>query len=596
MSSGMPLTRNYTTGLVSLINETTDTINAQNIAPVTVDADLSLDANGTGDVRLGYNGGGTPQNNLVYGDIIQYKPVNDANPQYHVGSSATNRGTFQAVYDSGAQTLDYLKISTDSAAEGDIVLIPNGVVGINTTDLDGTPAVGQVTVKGSTNDGSTNCLMLRDSDEANVAWINTDGYLHLEDGAYIAGKTVEVATTNKSQVYIEDSAGEVLTYQNYYWNGAAFVASSGYNFGHYAGQNCSGLNCINNGLFAGRYCSGDYCNNFGRSAGQNCSGDYCINFGRSAGQYCSGDYCNNFGTYAGQYCSGNSCNNFGNSTGHNCIGDFCNNFGYSAGQNCTGDYCINNGRYAGRYIEGDNNIAFGNNAWASFLDNVGGNKTFDNTDINVGSDQITVTGHSFGANGTYCNLKYTEGTSPITGITDGDIIQAYIVDANTVQVDRTHDITAAGSGVGHTLTPQYKYTNTMVFGGGQDPTASNQIILGNSSVTQTILRGGIIESTESITSESGGIAASLDVVQTHITTNGDSDLDNVTLADGTVGQVKKFIIKAVGNVADSVKITPATMVGGTQITFAANPLGLGCEMEYTSAGWVVSGNNGGTIA
>ena len=505
MSSGMPLTRNYTTGLVSLINETTDTINAQNIAPVTVDADLSLDANGTGDLSFGYNGGGTPQNTLVY-----------------------------------------------------------GILAIGTTDLDGTPAIGRVTVKGSTNDGSTNCQMWRDSDEVNVAWINTDGYLHLADGAYIAGKTVEVTNKNKNQVYIEDSVGAVLTYQNYYWNGAAFVATSGYNFGHYAGQNCSGFNCNNNGLYAGQNCSGNFCNNNGRSAGQNCSGNYC----------------NNYSIYAGRYCTGISCNNYGISAGQNCIGGYCNNLGY----------------YAGRYIEGNNNIAIGNSAWASFLPNTGGNKTFDNTDINVGSDQITVTGHSFGSNGTYCNLKYTEGTSPITGITDGDIIQAYIVDANTVQVDRTHDITAAGSGVGHTLTPQYKYTNTMVFGANQDPTASNQIIFGNSSVTQTILRGGIVESTESITSVSGGIAASLDVVQTHITTNGDSDLDNVTLADGTVGQVKKFVVKAVGNVADSVKITPATMVGGTQITFAASPLGLGCEMEYTSAGWVVSGNNGGTIA
>jgi len=105
--------------------------------------------------------------------------------------------------------------------------------------------------------------------------------------------------------------------------------------------------------------------------------------------------------------------------------------------------------------------------------------------------------------------------------------------------------------------------------------------------------------TEEITATSETVAASLETVVTAITTNGDSDLDNVSLADGEDnGQIKKFVVSAVGNAADSVKITPAKMIGGTQITFAANPLGLGCEMVWNAAadGWVVVSNNGGTIA
>jgi len=111
-----------------------------------------------------------------------------------------------------------------------------------------------------------------------------------------------------------------------------------------------------------------------------------------------------------------------------------------------------------------------------------------------------------------------------------------------------------------------------------------------------IIAGNFIGLPESITATSETVAASVLVMETHITTNGDSDLDNISLANGTVGQVKIFAVKAVGNAADSVKITPATMVGGTQITFPANPLGLGCTMTYTSTGWVVVGNNGGTIS
>ena len=107
--------------------------------------------------------------------------------------------------------------------------------------------------------------------------------------------------------------------------------------------------------------------------------------------------------------------------------------------------------------------------------------------------------------------------------------------------------------------------------------------------------GALIETPDNITSTNEGVAASLLTVNTNITTNGDSDADNVTLANGTVGQRKVFAIKAVGNVADSIKITPNSLVGGSQITFAASPLGLGCIMEYTSAGWVIVGNNGGTV-
>ena len=110
--------------------------------------------------------------------------------------------------------------------------------------------------------------------------------------------------------------------------------------------------------------------------------------------------------------------------------------------------------------------------------------------------------------------------------------------------------------------------------------------------------GSLMLTPEAITSASAGVAASVDVSTTNITTNGDSDLDNVTLAAGRAGQVKHFAITAVGNAADSVKITPASMIGGTQITFAANPLGLGCVMQYdaTAGGWAVIANNGGTIA
>jgi hypothetical protein len=53
---------------------------------------------------------------------------------------------------------------------------------VATIDMDGTPAKGRLTVKGSTNDGSTNIFVGRDSDEANVFSVDTNGVITLSEG------------------------------------------------------------------------------------------------------------------------------------------------------------------------------------------------------------------------------------------------------------------------------------------------------------------------------------------------------------------------------------------------------------------------------
>ena len=57
-------------------------------------------------------------NNLVmsYSDIQWYNPVNDGNPQYSFGSSSAERFIIQPFYDSGAQTLDFVKFNTIEAS------------------------------------------------------------------------------------------------------------------------------------------------------------------------------------------------------------------------------------------------------------------------------------------------------------------------------------------------------------------------------------------------------------------------------------------------------------------------------------------------
>ena len=96
---------------------------------------------------------------------------------------------------------------------------------------------------------------------------------------------------------------------------------------------------------------------------------------------------------------------------------------------------------------------------------------------------------------------------------------------------------------------------------------------------------------------SAGTALTILNTNVEVTTDGNSDEDNGTLANGaTVGQIINIYVVAVGNAADSFKITPTTMVGGTKISFAANPLGKGCSLVWTASGWVCFGNNGGVIS
>ena len=101
---------------------------------------------------------------------------------------------------------------------------------------------------------------------------------------------------------------------------------------------------------------------------------------------------------------------------------------------------------------------------------------------------------------------------------------------------------------------------------------------------------------ENITSDTAGVAADLNVLTTLITTDGDENLDNVTLVDGQVGQVKHFAVIAEGHANDTIKITPANLNGGTQITFSADPVGEGCSMIFDGTSWNIIANNGGTIA
>jgi len=69
-------------------------------------------------------------------DLTIWKSTNDGNPKIRIGSGSSNQGIIRAFYDSGAQTLNYLIIGVQSETEGDLVLQPDGNVGVGTVDPD----------------------------------------------------------------------------------------------------------------------------------------------------------------------------------------------------------------------------------------------------------------------------------------------------------------------------------------------------------------------------------------------------------------------------------------------------------------------------
>ena len=95
--------------------------------------------------------------------------------------------------------------------------------------------------------------------------------------------------------------------------------------------------------------------------------------------------------------------------------------------------------------------------------------------------------------------------------------------------------------------------------------------------------------TGSVQSLSGAGAVDVTNTFTSLTTTGVSQA--LTLADGSVGEVKIITHTVDGG---SAVLTPTTKIGFSTVTFAA--VGDTVMMIYTAAGWAIIGSKGVTIA
>lgn len=100
------------------------------------------------------------------------------------------------------------------------------------------------------------------------------------------------------------------------------------------------------------------------------------------------------------------------------------------------------------------------------------------------------------------------------------------------------------------------------------------------------LSGAVVGGVQAL---SGAGAVNLTTPITALTTTGAAQA--LTLADGTAGQIKSIIHVVDGG---SAVLTPTTALGFTTMTFTN--AGDSITLVYTSAGWAIIGNRGGTIA
>jgi len=261
--------------------------------------------------------------------------------------------------------------------------------------------------------------------------------------------------------------------------------------GQNAGLSNTGASSNAFGYGALRYNEGVSSNAFGHDALRSNTGVSSNAFGHYALRSNTGVSSNAFGHDALRFNTGAYSNAFGHYALRSNTGAYSNAFGHYALYSNTGAYSNAFGYGALRYNEGINNIGIGSESFNLFNLDAGSAKTFDYTDIEAETDYITIAGHDFGNIGSYRNLKYTQGTSAITGISDGVIYKFKIIDANTLELYLIN-IIDAGTGTGHAFTPQYIYSNSVAIGHNAEPTASNQVMIGGSTINSVILNGGTI--------------------------------------------------------------------------------------------------------
>lgn len=396
----------------------------------------------------------------------------------------------------------------------------------------------------------------------------------------ISGQLITVSAKNRGY-YITGAGGvPIVNYQTAYWNGSAWVATNNFGIGPGALTNNTGASVFATGTNAGSSNTGSFGTFNGMSAGQQNTASSVTFTGYTTGQNNTGAFAtgtgmqallNNTGIYGttngarggqhniGGYFTGNGFANGQFNTGEGLSAD-----GYAAGQYNTADSVTATGYQSLQYNNSPRRTAYGNNTGNVFITDI--SKTFASADISGAT--ITITAHGFGTVGKKVNLRYTvnSGTT-IGGLVTGNLYQFTIASANTLTLST---ITNAGSGT-FTLEKAVDRTNSTEIGNGANATKANQVMLGNSSVTE-VKTAGVISAGASTYSSGGykplvrnttsGNFEMIDQTEVYPMLDGDS----LRLTDGSVttsGVRVQSDTKIKLQTGSNKSIGTATLVAGT---------------------------------
>lgn len=176
---------------------------------------------------------------------------------------------------------------------------------------------------------------------------------------------------------------------------------------------------------------------------------------------------------------------FGFQSGEFNQGDFLSAYGATAASKNIG---VNNSMFgfgAGANNEGDQNSAFGMQSFDAFTEDSGNAKVVATVDPN--DNRVSVTaggGHGFGANGTFRILRATSTEDLPSGLSPQP--EMWEIISSTVLEVISDSFSDEGSGT-ITLTPKVIYSNSTAIGFNAEPTASNQVMVGNTNVTEIVL-------------------------------------------------------------------------------------------------------------
>jgi len=352
------------------------------------------------------------------------------------------------------------------------------------------------------------------------------------------GLLVENAGVNKNEHLLGSTfAGNpVLITQPYWWNTnvSQYYSDTSYGFGAQAlsqnkapgciaiGGNAlwfnTGYNSTGIGSQALANNKGNYVTGIGYLAANENEGANTIGVGRWAARSNLGDNSTGVGLDAISQNTEKDTNGYGVRVLNFNLGEDSNAFGYESAIRNIGLRASGFGHSTLNSNQGNNNTALGHLAH-DFQDNIAGIKTFDGTAANGGTYRITIPTHGFGTTGTWVNLRFNQGTAPLGSLLDNSLHQMKIIDVNTLSFVEVQQgsiyhgnyIYLDTNGTGHTFTPQFVYSNTTVLGANSQPTKSNQVVLGDSLVTEVFTYGKIEASGFTVSALNTAPASATDV-------------------------------------------------------------------------------------